>query len=830
LNAAAGGIRLSDNLVRRKHNLVPLSTVKYCGSIVSGWAELLYSGRPSGIVLSLSVWFGSILQALPPGKAGTLKLRTKLLSSLVFVIAGLTCATLLILRHNAEVQLERQAEDEARNVILTFQVMQQERQIALSHKVDLLATVAAMRNGDVTTIHDAGEDPWQSAEHDLLALTDQNGHIRALRTTAGEFQGPEAEAMLRRSRRPGDLAGWWYSGAQLYQIAIQSFYSDPPANKVLAGMAVAGRAVDVQELRDLAKITATEVALRYGNEIVLSTIPVFKQAELADQLGDQAAPEQVQIDGEHYWGTLKFLTLGAKPPVSLIVLKSDREAQAALARLKHLFLGLGLLAVLAGGAVVFAICDRFTRPLGSLLGGVGALEKGDYDYRLNARGNDEVAQLTRAFGRMRSTLRTNEAQRQKLEDHLRQSQKMEAIGRLAGGVAHDFNNLLTVIKGHSTLMLEQLHPDEPLYTSSRQIEQAADRAASLTRQLLAFCRMQVLQPKIVDLNALISEMAKMLTRLIRADILFSFRPDEALGKVKADPGQLEQVILNFTVNAVDAMPNGGTLTIETHNIRVDENVARNRPVVPLGSYVMLAVTDTGCGMDTPTRARIFEPFFTTKELGKGTGLGLATVYGVIKQSGGWIWVESEAGKGTRFEVYLPRAVAAEEALTIPAKPAVVPGRGETVLIAEDEDAIRDLASRFLKTAGYTVVSANGGSAALEVAKRWGKPIHLVLTDMIMSELRGSELAALLRRNYPAIRVVYMSGYQDYGAKEVDFEPGAAFLQKPFSREGLLDVIAEALKSSPLDGGEGLTDIENILTTPMKAKRKTSRRSKRTLAV
>ena len=529
-----------------------------------------------------------------PGKAGILKLRTKLLSSLVLVIAALTCATLLTLRHNAAIQLERQVEDEARNVILTFQVMQQERQIALSHKADLLATVASMRNGDVTTINDAGEDPWQSPGRDLLALTDQNGRILAIHTTAGEFPISIAEAMLRRSRKAGDLTGWWYSGAQLYQIAIQPFYSDPPANRALSGMVIAGRGIDAQELRDLGKISSAQLALRYGDDIVVSTIPALRQAELANQLRDQAAPEQVQIAGERYWGSLKTLTPNVKPAVSLIVLKSDQEAMASLAHLNRLLLGLGLVAVFSGGALVFAICDRFTRPLGSLLGGVGALEKGDFEYRLNERGSDEVAQLTRAFGRMRSTLKANEVQRQRLEDHLRQSQKMEAIGRLAGGVAHDFNNLLTVIKGHTALMLERLQPGEMLYAGSRQIEQAADRAASLTRQLLAFCRMQVLQPKVLDLNALISDMAKMLSRLIRADILFSFRPGESLSKVKADPGQLEQVILNFAVNAIDAMPNGGTLTIETYNVTVDENVARNRPVVPLGSYVMLAVTDTGC--------------------------------------------------------------------------------------------------------------------------------------------------------------------------------------------------------------------------------------------
>jgi two-component system, cell cycle sensor histidine kinase and response regulator CckA len=726
-------------------------------------------------------------------------------------------------------QVERQVEDEARNVILTFQVMQQERQIALSHKADLLATVASMRDGDVTTINDAGEDPWQSPGRDLLALTDQNGHILALHTTAGEFTIPAAEAMLRQSRRAGEVSGWWFSGAQLYQIAIQPFYSDPSENKLLSGLVIAGRGIDARELRDLGKISSTQVALRYGDDIVASTIPALRQAELADQLRDQAAPEQLQIDGERYWGSLKTLTPGAKPPVSLIVLKSDHEAMASLARLNHLFLGLGLVAVFAGGALVFAICDKFTRPLGSLLGGVGALEMGDFGYRLNARGSDEVAQLTRAFGRMRSTLKTNEAQRQKLEDHLRQSQKMEAIGRLAGGVAHDFNNLLTVIKGHTALMLEQLQPNDLLYSGSRQIEQAADRAASLTRQLLAFCRMQVLQPKVLDLNALISDMAKMLTRLIRADVLFSFRPDESLDRVKADPGQLEQVILNFTVNAIDAMPNGGTLTIETHNVTVDENVATNRPVVPLGSYVMLAVTDTGCGMDAQTKARIFEPFFTTKELGKGTGLGLATVYGVIKQSGGWVWVESEPRKGTRFEVYLPPATEGQEPLATPAKVVLTASRGETVLIAEDEDAVRDLASRFLKSAGYTVLSAKSGSEALALTKRWGKPIHLLLTDMFMPQMRGTELAALLRRVYPAITTIYMSGYQDYGASD-GLEEGCSFVQKPFSRDSLLGVIAQALKATPFEEAQPLSTIEGMVAVPMKARRRPARRSRRPMAV
>lgn len=744
------------------------------------------------------------------------------------MIAGLTCATLLVLHRRAALETRDQVKDETGNVILTFQVIQQQHQISLNHTADLLATVASMRNGDVTTIDDAGADPWGSSDCDLLVLADPSGHILAMHSTAGEFPIAVAEVMLRRSGQARQTTAWWYSGARLYQVAIQPFYNDP-SSKSVSGVVVAGRGIGAQELHDLARISSTQVALRYGDDIVASTIPALKRAELADQLRDQAAPEQVQIDDERYWGSLKVLTPGLNPPVSLIVLKSDREAMASLAQLNHMLLGLGLLAVLVAGGLVFAICDTFTRPLGNLLGGVDALEKGDFEYRLGSRGNDEVAQLTRAFGRMRSTLQANDAQRQKLEEHLRRSQKMEAIGRLAGGVAHDFNNILTVIKGHTGIVLEQLQPGDALHSSGRQIEQAADRAASLTRQLLAFCRMQVLQPKVLNVNAVISDMAKMLTRLVRADIHFSFHPDDSLGRVKADPGQLEQVILNFTVNAVDAMPNGGTLKIETQNVTVDGGVAIHRPGVPLGSYVMLAVTDTGCGMDAQTKTRIFEPFFTTKEVGKGTGLGLATVYGVIKQSGGWIWVESEPGKGSRFEVYLPRVLDAEEAANAPVAAAVAAARGQTVMIAEDEDGVRDLASTFLRSAGYQVLSASSGGEALECAKRWGKPVHLLLTDMVMPQMRGSELARKLTRLYPDIKIIYMSGYHDRGGSDEKAEEGPPLLQKPFSRDNLLRVVAQTLEGVDVEE-HAAPAIRATVTVPMKSPRRLGRRNGRRMAV
>jgi two-component system cell cycle sensor histidine kinase/response regulator CckA len=409
-----------------------------------------------------------------------------------------------------------------------------------------------------------------------------------------------------------------------------------------------------------------------------------------------------------------------------------------------------------------------------------------------ASGGDEVAQVTRAFDDMRSSLQRNETQRQRLEEQLRQSQKMEAIGRLAGGVAHDFNNLLTVIKGHSGLMFERLDLGDSLRASSQQIEKAADRAASLTRQLLAFCRMQVLQPKVLDLNALVSDMGKMLKRLIREDIAFSFRPSNALKPVKVDPSQVEQVILNLIVNACDAMPQGGKLLIETHDVILDEQDLQARPLIQPGRYALLVVSDTGCGMDAETKAHIFEPFFTTKEQGKGTGLGLATVYGVVKQSGGWIWVDSEPGRGARFEIYLPAVEKTEETTTLTeVTESISAGNSETILIAEDEDGVRELASQFLASAGYRVIAAEDGRNALALAEQSGS-IHLLLTDVVMPNMRGPELSKQLKRRCPNLKVVYMSGYLEYGVGSDEFVEESFFLQKPFSGATLIQKIGEAL--------------------------------------
>ncbi len=381
-----------------------------------------------------------------------------------------------------------------------------------------------------------------------------------------------------------------------------------------------------------------------------------------------------------------------------------------------------------------------------------------------------------------------------LEEQYRQSQKMEAIGRLSGGVAHDFNNLLVVINGYSELLLSRyLDPSSPLRKYVEEIAKAGDRAAGLTQQLLAFSRKQVLQPKIVNLNETVAHTEKMLRRLIGEDIDFFIHLAPDLGEVKADPGQLEQIILNLGVNARDAMPRGGKLIIETANVELDQNYTRQHVEVEPGRYVMLAVSDNGVGMDAATKVRIFEPFFTTKDQGRGTGLGLATVYGIVKQSGGDIWVYSEVGQGTTFKVYLPRLDEISPLLEPPATPVSVGGGVETILLVEDESMVRALARQVLELSGYTVLEAEHGQAALLVAQQH-QPIHLLLTDLIMpGGLTGRELAERLESTHPEMKVLYMSGYTDdaivhYGVltSEVDF------LQKPFSPQALNAKVRQVL--------------------------------------
>ena len=388
---------------------------------------------------------------------------------------------------------------------------------------------------------------------------------------------------------------------------------------------------------------------------------------------------------------------------------------------------------------------------------------------------------------------TEITERKRLEEQLLQSQKMEAVGQLAGGVAHDFNNILTAIVGYTDLLAADFSPNSRELEDLEEIRKAARRAAALTRQLLSFSRKQMLEPRIIDLNGVVTNLEKMLRSLISENIELKTALATGLGAARADPNQIEQVIMNLAINARDAMPEGGTLTIETGNATLDENyAARHVSVVP-GAYVMLAVTDTGCGMNEETKARMFEPFFTTKPPGRGTGLGLSTVYGIVKQSGGNIWLYSEPGRGTTFKIYLPTVAALPEDIGKVVPVEAARHGGGTVLVVEDDDQLRRLTHRALAARGYTVLEADRGRAALDIARRHKGMIDLLLTDVVMPDTNGRKLADALRAARPGLRVLYMSGYPDGAiASHGMLEHGVAYLAKPFTTEAITRKVREVL--------------------------------------
>jgi two-component system, cell cycle sensor histidine kinase and response regulator CckA len=415
---------------------------------------------------------------------------------------------------------------------------------------------------------------------------------------------------------------------------------------------------------------------------------------------------------------------------------------------------------------------------------------------LERRVTERTAELTEANARLEQEVAERRPTAEALartEEQFLQSQKMEAVGRLAGGVAHDFNNLLSVILGYGEILLSDSQVDEAARADIREITRAGERAADLTRQLLAFSRQQVLAPTVLDLNAVLAGMGSMLVRLLGEDVELRTLPGAALGRVLVDPGQIEQVILNLVVNARDAMPRGGSLTIETANVELDAGYSTEHPGANPGPHVLLAVSDTGTGMDAETRARIFEPFFTTKEKGKGTGLGLSTVFGIVRQSGGTVWVYSEPGHGTTFKIYLPRTQD-DRRPSVPAPaPDPSPRGTETILLTEDDTALRVLARVALVRLGYQVLEAADADEALLLAARYSGPIHLLLTDVVMPKVSGRELAERLAAVRPDTRVLFMSGYtDDTVVRHGVLAAGIAFLQKPITPQSLARKVREVL--------------------------------------
>ncbi len=406
--------------------------------------------------------------------------------------------------------------------------------------------------------------------------------------------------------------------------------------------------------------------------------------------------------------------------------------------------------------------------------------------------DEEMATALASLAAVAIQGRRAERTRAELEDEIRQLQKMDAVGRLAGGVAHDFNNLLMVVRGRSELLLHHIMHENPMRRHIELIQQTAERAVALTQQLLTFSRKQMLQPRVIDLNAVVAGVEQMLRRLIGEHLEMALVVGSGLGRVRADAGQLEQVIMNLVVNARDAMPEGGRLTLETANVELDETFVRAHMGARAGSYVMLAVSDTGVGMDAATQAHLFEPFFTTKGPGKGTGLGLATVYGVVKQHGGYITVESAPGRGAVFSVYLPRT---DEGIERPAPSAsdIRPTRGsETVLLVEDEQSVRDLIREMLLARGYRVLEARHGAEALLIAERHTGPIHLLLTDVVMPQMGGREVAQRLRPSRPEMKALFISGYTGVANTFDDTDLGAVLLPKPFTADALALKLREVL--------------------------------------
>lgn len=493
---------------------------------------------------------------------------------------------------------------------------------------------------------------------------------------------------------------------------------------------------------------------------------------------------------------------------TVVVSQPKAKALAPVHTFTRMFVLILLLAFLVVSLLGIVHIRKTLSPLEKLRDGTSRVGQGDFDSRIDIRTGDEFEELALSFNAMsehlgaqfraltdaNARMEREITEREQVEEKLRHAQKMEAVGILTGGIAHDFNNLLTAINGYSSILLHKVGPDDPIRKEIRGINDAGERAASLVRQLLTFSRKQVLELKVVNLNRVLSGIDRMLRRLIGENIEVSVNLAEGLWSVHADPGQIEQVVMNLAANARDAMQDGGKLTIETANREIDRMSGDLHPVGKPGKYVVLTVSDTGCGMDEKTRARVFEPFFTTKPPGKGTGLGLSTAYGIVKQSRGHILLESAAGKGTVFTVYLPRVESSSEEQQADERVSAEDGRGsETLLVAEDEDLVRDLVRSVLTEKGYEVLTAQDGEESLRIGQSHDGPIHLMLTDMVMPHMSGPEVAKRLAPVRPDMKILYMSGYaEDSGNGDEEGMGGEAFLQKPFRPEALVRKVRELL--------------------------------------
>jgi signal transduction histidine kinase/ActR/RegA family two-component response regulator len=712
-----------------------------------------------------------------------MKLRTKFLLSLLLVTTGLTGASLFIVRRSVRLHAREELSRELANSAATLRDFQARRERAAERSAELLANVplvkAMMVTRDPATIQDASADIWRSAGADLLVLADPAGSVMAL-SNSGRALPREVVAGILASAA-GTQPGWWSVDGRLYQIFYHSIDSGSSSERNSVGLLVVGYELSPLLAQQVSNIADGQVAFRTRDRIVAGTLTMEQTAALqADsQVRAGHGPREVKL-GDEAFVVNAFQLSPRSSDVELIVLKSYDRATVFMERMNRLIIGVGVVAVLLGAGFVFFISHTFTRPLGELVTGVRALSKGDFSFPLKSAGHDEVAELTSAFGRMRSSL-------EETQKRMVNSARLEAVGQLAGGVAHDFNNLITIIKGYTDLLLSQFQPGDPSAKYAQEVRKAGDRAASLTRQLLAFSRKQVLQRQAVDLNLVIGNLQNMLKVLVGEHIEVVTASGTGLPKVMADPGQIEQVIMNLVVNARDAMPDGGRIEVSTATVEIDQATAAAREAKP-GYYVRLSVADTGSGMDETTLKQIFQPFFTTKEVGKGTGLGLAIVYGVVKQSGGFVEVVSTVGEGSTFHVFLPELIA-EATSARQQEDKLESSMGtERILVVEDEAGVRGMVRETLSQRGYKVLEARNGEEALRVYEEHGKNIDLLLMDVVMPKGGGLDVAEKLRAHTP--KILLMSGYTDR-INEIE-KSRFNLLPKPFAPDTLAQRIREVL--------------------------------------
>jgi signal transduction histidine kinase/ActR/RegA family two-component response regulator len=639
---------------------------------------------------------------------------------------------------------------------------------------------ALMSTNDRLTVEDGSQAILSTSHADLLILENPSGEVLAFHSKSDDVPASTVKRLMQASAGEED---WWFAGGHLYDVSFATIEAGATTERRSLGRMALGREVSPQTIAEPGSPGKSALIFERQGAVLLGSLPpnVWSEfeASLARAPATSGSIQDVNIAGERYLAS--SVELPGDHPVRFYSLQSYDQATSFLRSLNQMLATLGAVAVLAGAFIAFVVSRQITRPLERLVLGTQQLEKGDFEFQIPISGNDEVAELTRSFEEMRDSLRKSR------EGSLR-SARLEAVGRLAGGVAHDFNNLVMIIKGYSDLLLATAGAKEKPYLE--EIKNAGERASALTRQLLAFSRKQVLEPQVLDPNQTVRNMVKMLRVLIGEDVELVTSFSDQIGRVQADPGQLEQVVMNLAVNARDAMPDGGKLIIETQSCYLDEAYAATHSEVVPGNYVRIAATDTGCGMSKEILAHIFEPFFTTKELGKGTGLGLATVYGIVKQSRGHISVYSEPGVGTTFKVYLPSLDKSVPLAIAQQAGAAQKGVG-TILLVEDERPLRVLAGESLQRLGYTVLQAGNGLEALAVAEKHTARIDVVVTDIVMPRMGGPQFVEKLREKREDFAVIFMSGYTEAAALEnAKIGSDAILLNKPFSSDVLARKISE----------------------------------------